>query len=217
MPLGLLPGMRYEEHEAAIAPGEALLLYCDGVTEAHAAEREMFGTPRLVEHVADRASGDLIDGLLTSSPAALHGRRTGSRRTTSRSSRSDARSRAARKTVARPTSSSDGSRFRATAGNEREAMQRVARGDHATRARPAAALERSAPRSSEAAMNAIEHGNQGRAELPVEVEVVTTGGELDRAHLATSAGRPAGDGGRVARPRGEARRAAEARAAGASS
>ena len=27
-------------------------------------------------------------------------------------------------------------------------------------------------------MNAIEHGNQGRAEIPVEVEVVTAGGEL---------------------------------------
>ena len=27
-------------------------------------------------------------------------------------------------------------------------------------------------------MNAIEHGNQGRAEMPVEVEVVATGGEL---------------------------------------
>ena len=28
------------------------------------------------------------------------------------------------------------------------------------------------------AMNAIEHGNQGRAEIPVEVEVATSGGEL---------------------------------------
>ena len=27
-------------------------------------------------------------------------------------------------------------------------------------------------------MNAIEHGNQGRSDIPVEVEVVTTGGEL---------------------------------------
>ena len=27
-------------------------------------------------------------------------------------------------------------------------------------------------------MNAIEHGNHGRAEIPVEVEVVTAGGEV---------------------------------------
>ena len=64
MPLGLLPGMDYEEKETVIAPGDALILYSDGVTEAHSTEREMFGTPRLVELVAGEE--DLIDGLLTS-------------------------------------------------------------------------------------------------------------------------------------------------------
>src|SRR5262245_25254727 len=62
MPLGLLPGMSYEEKEAWIAPGEALLLYSDGVTEAHSAVREMFGTPRLAELVA--GEDELIGGLL---------------------------------------------------------------------------------------------------------------------------------------------------------
>src|SRR4051812_23601430 len=62
MPLGLLPGMTYDETEATIAPGESLLLYPDGVTEAHGAGREMFGAPRLAELVAgDHA---LIPGLL---------------------------------------------------------------------------------------------------------------------------------------------------------
>src|SRR5262249_45729565 len=64
MPLGLLPGMPYEEKEAWTAPGEALLLYSDGVTEAHSAQREMFGTPRLAELVA--SGEELIGGLLAS-------------------------------------------------------------------------------------------------------------------------------------------------------
>ena len=45
---GLLPGMTYEEKEAVIAPGDALLLYSDGVTEAHIAPRaRCTATPRL--------------------------------------------------------------------------------------------------------------------------------------------------------------------------
>ena len=35
MPLGLLPGMAYEENEAIIDPRQSVLLYSDGVIEAH--------------------------------------------------------------------------------------------------------------------------------------------------------------------------------------
>jgi len=47
MPLGLLPGSCYEEQEAALAPGESLLFYSDGLVEAHNPGREMFDFPRL--------------------------------------------------------------------------------------------------------------------------------------------------------------------------
>ncbi len=47
MPLGLMPGMRYEEREASIAPGGSVLFYSDGLVEAHNSAREMFGFPRL--------------------------------------------------------------------------------------------------------------------------------------------------------------------------
>lgn len=47
MPLGMMPGSRYEEHEAILAPGEHLLFYSDGLVEAHNSGREMFGQPRL--------------------------------------------------------------------------------------------------------------------------------------------------------------------------
>src|SRR3712207_9143549 len=35
MPLGLMPGMSYEEKETVLDPGEAALFYSDGVVEAH--------------------------------------------------------------------------------------------------------------------------------------------------------------------------------------
>ena len=43
MPLGLMPGMRYEECEAVLEPGASVLLYSDGLVEAHGPHREMFG------------------------------------------------------------------------------------------------------------------------------------------------------------------------------
>lgn len=47
MPLGLMPGSRYEEQETTLAPGESLLFFSDGLVEAHNSSREMFGFPRL--------------------------------------------------------------------------------------------------------------------------------------------------------------------------
>src|SRR4051794_40886505 len=62
MPLGLLPGMAYEEREMVLAPGDTLLLHSDGIVESHDPDREMFGFPRLKQAVADGPGGaDLID------------------------------------------------------------------------------------------------------------------------------------------------------------
>src|SRR5918997_930217 len=47
MPLGLMPGMDYEEKESILVPGERVLFYTDGLIEAHNPRGEMFGTPRL--------------------------------------------------------------------------------------------------------------------------------------------------------------------------
>jgi serine phosphatase RsbU (regulator of sigma subunit) len=40
MPLGLMPGMSYEEKETLLQAGEAALLYSDGLVEAHGACHE---------------------------------------------------------------------------------------------------------------------------------------------------------------------------------
>lgn len=71
MPLGLLPGMTYEETEGCISPGERMLLYSDGLVEAHNPQGEMYGFPRLREDItlaredAPNACGALIDFLLS--------------------------------------------------------------------------------------------------------------------------------------------------------
>jgi serine phosphatase RsbU (regulator of sigma subunit)/ketosteroid isomerase-like protein len=54
MPLGLMPGMSYEEGEISLREGESILFYSDGLVEAHDPQRrEMFGFPRLRELVAE--------------------------------------------------------------------------------------------------------------------------------------------------------------------
>jgi steroid delta-isomerase-like uncharacterized protein len=53
MPLGLMPGMSYEETETVLDAGEAALFYSDGLVEAHDPKGEMFGFPRLQALVAE--------------------------------------------------------------------------------------------------------------------------------------------------------------------
>jgi serine phosphatase RsbU (regulator of sigma subunit) len=64
MPLGLMPGMGYEEKEAILEAGEAALFYSDGLVEAHDPKGEMFGFPRLrelvAEHGEERSLGDFL-------------------------------------------------------------------------------------------------------------------------------------------------------------
>jgi serine phosphatase RsbU (regulator of sigma subunit)/predicted ester cyclase len=64
MPLGLMPGMEYEQTEIVLDAGEAVLFYSDGLVEAHDPEGEMFGFPRLrarvAEHAEERPLGEFL-------------------------------------------------------------------------------------------------------------------------------------------------------------
>jgi serine phosphatase RsbU (regulator of sigma subunit) len=65
MPLGLMPGMGYEEKEIILGAGDRALFYSDGLVEAHNPEGEMFGFPRLQALVAMHAEGEpLVDFLM---------------------------------------------------------------------------------------------------------------------------------------------------------
>jgi serine phosphatase RsbU (regulator of sigma subunit) len=70
MPLGLMPGMSYEEEEVSLGEGGCVLFYSDGLVEAHDPKGEMFGFPRLrrlvAEHGQERMLVDFLMGELSS-------------------------------------------------------------------------------------------------------------------------------------------------------
>jgi serine phosphatase RsbU (regulator of sigma subunit) len=67
VPLGLMPGMEYEEKEITLKRGESVLFYSDGLVEAHDPHYDMFGFPRLQRLVGTHRSDEssLIDFLLS--------------------------------------------------------------------------------------------------------------------------------------------------------
>lgn len=65
MPLGLMPDQSYPELEQTIDPNDSILFSTDGLVEAHDAEREMFGSPRLKNLLQNHSHEDgLINFLL---------------------------------------------------------------------------------------------------------------------------------------------------------
>ena len=181
MPLGLMPGMPYEEKESVLAAGDDLLFYSDGLVEAHDPEGEMFGFPRLRKLIMAQSAGsgeELVDFLL----AEL------TRFTGTDSEQEDditlvtlGRSKAGmrdRKTPLQPdvTGSVVGRRvltdftLPSEPGNERPAMEKVA---EAVQELPLSEqrVERLKTAVAEATMNAMEHGNRYDPEVPVNIQV----------------------------------------------
>jgi serine phosphatase RsbU (regulator of sigma subunit)/anti-sigma regulatory factor (Ser/Thr protein kinase) len=171
MPLGLMPDIKYDETEGVIAPGSNVLLYSDGLVEAHDTTQQMFGFPRLREAMTvDDAGSELLDRLLED----LH-TFTGPdweqedditlvtlRRASGVSQR-----------ATEVSTLTTGFSIPGEEGNERLAMDRVAAAVADLGIAPAR-LERLKTAVSEATMNAIEYGSQGRADVPVDVEVEAT-------------------------------------------
>jgi serine phosphatase RsbU (regulator of sigma subunit)/anti-sigma regulatory factor (Ser/Thr protein kinase) len=167
MPLGLLPGMEYEEKEATLAVGDTVLLHSDGLAEAHNAQREMFGFPRVAALTGEASDGEvLIDRLLKELQdfvgPELEQEDDITLVTLGRRPAGEAA--AERELVAFEVASEQ--------GNERQAIDQVAEAV-AGLGLDDARLERLKTAVGEATMNAIEHGNRNRPELPVEVSVVT--------------------------------------------
>ncbi|HET7226770.1 MAG TPA: SpoIIE family protein phosphatase [Candidatus Eisenbacteria bacterium] len=67
MALGVLPDARYEERPLALRPGDVLVMFTDGVSEAQAPSGELFGERRLeqcLERLADRSAREILDGIV---------------------------------------------------------------------------------------------------------------------------------------------------------
>lgn len=184
MPLGLMPGMDYEETEAILAPGEVMLLHSDGVAEAHDPAGEMFGFPRMHELMAKCVSADeVIDVMMTeldrfSGPG--HEQEdditlVSLKRSEHAGRDTEVASGTGRESDSPPRVLEEFS-VASNVGNEREVMDRVA--DVVSDIVPLDRLEQLKTAVSEAAMNAIEHGNDGRPELPVDVKVSLSNGSV---------------------------------------
>ena len=59
--LGAMPGIAYPDHELQLRPGDRLVLYTDGVTEAFNAADEAYGTERLVQDLEARGAGSAAE------------------------------------------------------------------------------------------------------------------------------------------------------------
>jgi serine phosphatase RsbU (regulator of sigma subunit) len=62
LPLGLFSGIVYEEVEIALGFGDSLLMYSDGLVEAHNSQGDMFGTGRLRRYLADQIGSTPLQG-----------------------------------------------------------------------------------------------------------------------------------------------------------
>jgi serine phosphatase RsbU (regulator of sigma subunit)/anti-sigma regulatory factor (Ser/Thr protein kinase) len=171
MPLGLLPDSTYQETEGVIDPGSSVLLYSDGLVEAHDPSSEMYGFPRLAREMAvDDAGSELLDRLLDT----LHAF-TGP----DWEQEDDITLVTLRRSSGVADADDHGSTLLTEfsvpgeEGNERLVMDRVAAAVEDLGLDPAR-LERLKTAVSEAAMNAIEYGSQGRPDIAVEVAVETT-------------------------------------------
>jgi sigma-B regulation protein RsbU (phosphoserine phosphatase) len=59
IPVGLLPTARFEEHTIALAPGDRLFFFTDGIMEAENQSEEDFGVERLMEVLAENRGSTL--------------------------------------------------------------------------------------------------------------------------------------------------------------
>jgi serine phosphatase RsbU (regulator of sigma subunit)/predicted ester cyclase len=64
MPLGLMPGMSYEQKEIVLEGGDSALFYSDGLVEAHNPQRDMFGFLRLRALVRDHGKQESLEEAL---------------------------------------------------------------------------------------------------------------------------------------------------------
>ena len=179
MPLGLLPGMQYEQHETTLRPGECVLLYSDGLVEAHSPTREMFGFPRLQALMDKPTEENLVPFLLDrlhdfTGPRweqeddvtmVLLGWQSRGADDDGGGGSGDGREMLARfELPSRP-------------GNERRAMQQVAE-VVAPLGLPQVKLDRLKTAVAEATMNGMEHGNKFDEAIPVLIEVARQGQNL---------------------------------------
>ena len=174
MPLGLMPGMRYDELVATLNPGELMVLSSDGIVEAHGPAGDMFGFGAVRATIGTAPDTDVIGHLLEG-----FGRFTGPDHepeddiTLVSIRRAAGAEESAAVFAGSATTVHDEFTMPSAEGNERAVMERVAVAVAPLGLAPSR-LDRLKTAVAEAAMNAIEHGNRGKPDLAVGVRVEST-------------------------------------------
>jgi anti-sigma regulatory factor (Ser/Thr protein kinase) len=170
MPLGLLPGMGYEQKEVTLKPGEFVLLSSDGLVEAHNAQREMFSFPRVKQLMAEHTTGEGLVQFFMDQLNAFVG------------PNHEQEDDITLMTIERlPTPSSPSTSagqiqmlgefdVPSAPGNERQAAAHVLKAVTALNL-PETRRKRLETAVAEATMNAMEHGNRYQENVPVRLRV----------------------------------------------
>lgn len=194
MPLGLLPGMLYEENQAVLKPGESLLLFSDGLVEGHNPEGEMFGFKRLKTIMEQNPGGSSLIQLLVDKLAEFTGPEW--------EQEDDVTFVVLEREISPIAESAEiqangeinwdilaDFSLPSEPGNERLAMEMVAeaiQGLPFTKDR----LERLKTAVAETALNAIEHGNDYQPNITTDIVVKSGGGVLKIYITDHGGGRP---------------------------
>ena len=172
MPLGLMPGMAYDETTYHMSDGDVMVLTSDGITEAHDPGREMYGFSRLMGRVAGRSRPEDLVAAIVGDLEAWTGPDAEQEDdiTLVVVSRTASAIRSAEVFTGTLDTLLDEFTVPSVEGNERIAIERVVQTVSAL-GFPPRELERIQTAVGESVMNAIEHGNDNDASLDVAVAV----------------------------------------------
>src|SRR2546421_575339 len=187
MPLGLMPGMKYEEKETRLAYGESILFYSDGIVEAHNSDRGMYGFPRLMKLVGEYDEDSSLKDVVLEDLAEFTGpgweQEDDITMVTLQRAKGYGVSEIANRSVspAEEGNSSNGSDWKTLAeltvpsqpGNERIAMEQVTEAVEGLHL-PGKRLDQLKTAVAEATMNAMEHGNHYLPDRPVSIKVLAS-------------------------------------------
>ena len=187
MPLGLMPGMKYEEKETTLAHGEIILFHSDGIVEAHNSDRGMYGFPRLMKLVGEYDEDSSLKDVVLEDLAEFTGpgweQEDDITMVTLQRSKGYGVSEIATRSVspAEEGNSSNGTDWQTLAeltvpsqpGNERIAMEQVTEAVEGLHL-PGRRLDQLKTAVAEATMNAMEHGNHYLPDRPVSIKVLAS-------------------------------------------
>jgi serine phosphatase RsbU (regulator of sigma subunit)/anti-sigma regulatory factor (Ser/Thr protein kinase) len=187
MPLGLMPGMKYEEKETRLAHGENILFYSDGIVEAHNPDRGMYGFPRLMKLVGEYEGDTPLKELVLEDLAEFTGpgweQEDDITMVTLQRSEGYGVSELTTRSIntAGEANSSNGTDWQTLAeltvatepGNERFVMEQVTEAVRGLNL-PSKRLDQLKTAVAEATMNAMEHGNHYLPDKPVSIKVLAS-------------------------------------------